>query len=485
MAEYGQIVHARTVPFALLVLAACGTPAADVASPVTESTTSDSADVAPSSSGPITSTSTSTTLAAAPRLSLRLCGDIPLLAPSLIGSNPPGNLFDPVFDGVLLTYSLEHVSTFGGMWFDQSAGGITVLAFTDDPAAHRAELALRRPSPDDVHPIDPMPPITDERPIGEWGIPFDVVQVAYTETELIDGVDVVLDAALALGLPMDGAGVDTRRNRVNLVPSLPLTMEEAQAIESAVAAVAPLEMVCVEGAIVASRPDPIAPGSALDVIALPDQDGNYPADTEVRCGELEFRLDDLQSMAPIEEADPQLKSVVAQWVNGPGATGWPTNGWLVLTQTDETATMIHFQRDAIYSIGAERGPNGWTWSRATGSGACDVARRLPQGMGNVSWTVDPAFAVPDATTTEVHLLAVESGCTGGSTMGERLLGPQVVETDDSVRIVLASIPLVGAQNCPGNPPSEVTVTLERPLGNRALIDGLVIAPLGDLVPPSP
>ena len=68
-------------------------------------------------------------------------------------------------------------------------------------------------------------------------------------------------------------------------------------------------------------------------------------------------------------------------------------------------------------------------------------------------------------------------------MGERLLGPQVVETDHDVRIAFAAIPLVGAQNCPGNPPTAVSITLERALGDRVLIDGLLIGPLSDLVPP--
>ena len=72
----------------------------------------------------------------------------------------------------------------------------------------------------------------------------------------------------------------------------------------------------------------------------------------------------------------------------------------------------------------------------------------------------------------------------GSMMGERLLGPQVVETGDDVRIVFAAIPLVGGQNCPGNPPTAVTITLERPLGDRVLIDGLFIGPLSELAPPT-
>ena len=468
------------MPVALLVfatLSACGAPADDVGSATTESATGRSTTtITPS-------TSNSTTVVIAPVLLLQFCDDVPLITTAVIGNDPMGNGFDPLFDGVLLTYAQEHENTFGGIWLDRAAGGTKVLAFTDDPVAHRNALALRRPSPDDVRPIDPMPPITDERPIGEWGIAFDVVQVAYTETELIEGVDDVLDAALAIGLPMDGAGVDTMRNRINLLPSLPLIAEDAVAIESAIRAVTPLEMVCIEGAIVDSRPDPIAPGTMLDVIVLPDPDGTYPADTEVECSGVQFVLGDLQSLTPIDEADPGLKAVVDGWVNGLEATDWPADGWVVLAESEATATLVRHLDDSLYVIGAELGPNGWRWSGASGGSACDVARRLPQGMGDVSWILDPEFPAPDITSAQIHVLATESACTGGSMMGERLLGPQVVETDHDVRIAFAAIPLVGAQNCPGNPPTAVSITLERALGDRVLIDGLLIGPLSDLVPP--
>ncbi len=475
-------MHARAISVAMLLfaaLAACGRPTDDVGPVATEPATSESAIPTTLTS----STTTSTVAAADPTLSLQLCDDVPLIATSVTGNDPTGSGFNPVFDGVLLTYTQEH-ATFGGMWLDRAANGTMVLAFTDDPAAHREALAQRRPSPDDVHPIEPMPAITDDRPIGEWGIAFDVVQVAYTETELIANVGVVLDAALALDLPMNGAGVDTMRNRINLMPSLPVTMDEAVAIEAAISNVAALEMVCLEGTIVDSRPDPIEPGTPLEVIVLPDADGTYPADTEVQCAGAQFTLGDLQSLTPIDEADPGLKAVVDGWVNGPGGSGWPVDGWVVLTETDSMATLILYTDATMYSIGAEARRNGWLWAGAAGGQACDVALQLPHGMGDVSWILDPDFPSPDATSTEIHVLATERACTGGTAVGDRLLGPQVVETADSVRIAFAAIPLVGAQNCPGNPPTAVTVTLERPLGDRPVIDGLVIGPLSTLALPA-
>lgn len=474
-------MHCRTIAMIALptafTLAACGAPPDEAGTTVA---------IEPASTVTSTIRETSPTLTASPPApELQLCDDVPIIATEVIGDDPTGGEFNPVFQGVLLTYTQEHASTFGGMWRDREANGTIVLAFTDDPVAHREALALRRPSPDDVHPMEPMPPITDDRPIGEWGVGFDVVQVEYTEDELVKGTGAILDAVLELGLPMDGAGSDTMRNRVSLFPSIALTAEEVAAIAAAVEGVAPLEMACLEGAIVDSRPDPIAPGTPLDVIVLPDPDGSYPAVTEVECGGVQFTLGDLQTLTPIAQADPGLAAVVDEWVNGLDSNGWPADGWVVLTEMDELATVVRFAAGAMYVIGAEQGRNGWIWAGSSGGGPCDVARRLPSGMGAVKWELDASFPAPDATSTEIHVLATERGCTGGSELGERLLGPQIVETDDQVRIVFAAIPLVGAQNCPGNPPTPVTIALAQPLGTRTLMDGLVIGPLSDLVTAMP
>lgn len=133
-------------------------------------------------------------------------------------------------------------------------------------------------------------------------------------------------------------------------------------------------------------------------------------------------------------------------------------------------------------VNAEMGRNGWIWSGSSGGMPCEVARQLPAGMGEVTWTLDPEFANADPAATELHVLATEQACTGGSEMGERLLGPQVVETDDAVRIAFAAIPLSGAQTCPGNPATRVTITLAAPLGTRVVRDGMTVGPLSELAP---
>lgn len=106
------------------------------------------------------------------------------------------------------------------------------------------------------------------------------------------------------------------------------------------------------------------------------------------------------------------------------------------------------------------------WAIASGCGATDAPRAVQ---------IDPAFARPDVNTTVLHLLVTERACASGRPMGDRLLGPQIVEIVDAVLIAFAAIPQGGGQDCQENPEAPVTVELASPLGERTLRDGRRIA----------
>ena len=468
----------------VLALAACGDGerVAPLQSSVAETaTTATVVASAPSTVSETTPTSTQVPDPSAADL-IELCREVPVLTTDVIGERGSVGELDPIFHGVLLTYAAEHADTFAGMWIDREAFGTMVLAFTDDRAPHRAALAARAPSPNDIAAIEPRPAITDDRPIGEWDTTFDVVQTHYSEAELADIQTDVVAVLSELGVEPFGAGGLVMQNRVALMIPNGMTVDEAADLAERIGAVAPLDAVCFDGAYLDERPEPIAPGTPLDVIALPDADGSYPPDTEVECGGVQFTLDELASMTPVEEADDGLAAVVEEWIDTAGF-GQSSDGWQVLVQTDDLATLVRITDGSMEFIGAEPGRNGWIWAGASGGGArCDVRRRLPAGVGQVDWSLDPAFPAPDAVSTELHVLVTEASCTGGSELGDRLLGPDVEITDDAVRIVFGAIPLVGDQACPGNPSSPVTIELDQPLGDRAIIDGLLVGPLADLVP---
>ncbi len=410
------------------------------------------------------------------------CDDVPVMAPSVVGTGAFVAGIDPIFQAVLATYAHEHADTYAGMWIDREANGTVVLAFTDDPAEHRAALAQRRPSPDDIDVVQPMPPIVDDRPIGEWGVAFDVVRAPFTEAALIDHANAASAALQDAGSAFTGLSVDVTRGRVGISTARsPATVDDVAELVAAIDGAAPLEVLCIEGPIVDARPDPVAPGTPLAVIALPGPDGTYPPSTEVECAGTRFTLGDLESLTPVEEADPGLQAVVDGWITT-GGVGLPADGWVVLTEAAGTATLVRIADDAMAVVGAERGANGWRWAGASGGGPCEVRLRLPDGLGAVDWQLDPAFAAPGTAATEVHVLVTERGCASGEPMGERLLGPEVVGSDDAVRLAFAAIPVVGGATCPSNPSTAVTIQLDAPLGDRALVDGLVIGPLEELLP---
>ncbi len=90
----------------------------------------------------------------------------------------------------------------------------------------------------------------------------------------------------------------------------------------------------------------------------------------------------------------------------------------------------------------------------------------------VVWELDPAFPAPTADATEVHVLATELPCTGGTEMGDRLRDPVVEVGDDVIRITLDAEPLPeGAYTCPLNPAQSTVIVLPEPLGDRRLVDG--------------
>ena len=86
----------------------------------------------------------------------------------------------------------------------------------------------------------------------------------------------------------------------------------------------------------------------------------------------------------------------------------------------------------------------------------------------------------------VHLLATERECASGEPMGDRLRGPQVVETEDAVLIAFAATLQDGDEECPGNPAAAVTVELPAPLGERTLRYGrLITTDLTELIDSNP
>ena len=402
---------------------------------------------------------------------LQWCDDVPPLAGDVIGNLPGGGNVDPIFLGVVQTYANEHRDTYAGVWIDRDAGGTVVVAFTDDPEPHRAELATRRPTPSDDVGMDPRPPIVDDRPIGQWDQTFDVVQATFTEAELEAAQARLNELFDDPGAGLESTGIGSTINRVTI--SL---IEPTEAHVAALSRWVPADRVCVDGEPLSPDRHIFQPGDPLEVIVTPGPDGTIPSDTVVSCtGGAEFTLAALDTAVSVAEyGDPQLIAELDAFLNGPEGRYWPQNDWYVLTEDDDHLTAISADGHGAAFMTFEPTRVGWSWAGASGYSRCRPRVVLPDGLGEVLWRLDPDFDPPTTESTEIHVLVTEQACVGGQAMGDRLLGPQVVETDSTVLLAFAAINLPGAQACPGNPSTPVMVTLPSPLGDRHIRDGLVV-----------
>ncbi|MCY3894370.1 MAG: hypothetical protein OXF65_13880 [Acidimicrobiaceae bacterium] len=117
----------------------------------------------------------------------------------------------------------------------------------------------------------------------------------------------------------------------------------------------------------------------------------------------------------------------------------------------------------------------WWGGHGLSATRCENRVVLPPGLGHVAVHLDPA-ALPDPADTRIQLLVTEAGCTSGREMGDALRGPQVIETDEAVLVAFAVVPYVGMGDSPGNPDVHAIVELSQPLGDRALLHGVLVPP---------
>lgn len=218
-------------------------------------------------------------------------------------------------------------------------------------------------------------------------------------------------------------------------------------------------------------------------VIVPNESGGVPPDLEVGCPNgPTFPVSALSSVEPlVGSGRGHIEAAIAGFLGGDEGAAWPqADEWQVLYETDEEVILVFIdpshQTIGFQTVALVDGE--WKWSGSQLGGACSLEARLPAGLNRVNWHVDPEFEL-DPASTMIHLLATERECASGQAMGGRLRSPQVVITSREVRITLAADPPPGDyQTCQGNPEQSVTIELGMPLGDREVVDGLVV--LGDL-----
>ncbi|WP_162602327.1 hypothetical protein [Nocardioides daejeonensis] len=210
--------------------------------------------------------------------------------------------------------------------------------------------------------------------------------------------------------------------------------------------------------------EPVAPGprvtcvqdGAWPVAAMAGGEGKLSAAEDAR---VRGAFADLLDEAPLD-APPELRSRGALKAHYVVLLHGPDDLVLGLGEWSEQGPGAQAMVLSLARHGDSWQPDGW--------GDCQLRVVTRPGQERVELTA-PTGGV-DTTGRTITLLATERQCSSARDVTAYLSEPEVVETDDEVRVVITAEEVTGAATCPGNPPVEVALTLDRPLGSRRIVD---------------
>jgi hypothetical protein len=217
------------------------------------------------------------------------------------------------------------------------------------------------------------------------------------------------------------------------------------------------------------------------------------ADDLLTCGVGPFRRAALLDPVTLEEANHPAAAVALDFL-ADGDAGTPQTadssdrppkgpGWLALavddrqvlfglvTTTVDQAGVVDQPTPTDYLI-VERRLDEW---RIGGWGGCRLEAAGSPYLNRVEIYLDPDGQAPSPTSTIIDIVVHEVACASAMAMGERLVGPQIIETADEVTVAFAAA-MQPFANCDGSPYTPMTLELSAPLGDRMLIDGMAEPP---------
>jgi hypothetical protein len=161
--------------------------------------------------------------------------------------------------------------------------------------------------------------------------------------------------------------------------------------------------------------------------------------------------------------------------------------WLIAQESDERVMLMHKLavpdddgqgdiREYMYfvistdSMPAKPGESKWAVVEAS---TCSPTLDLGE-LGTAGVTLDPA-SPPAPESDRLALLVTERECNSGQDATGRLELVELTETDSTVELVIGVRPSGARQaSCQGNPATPFMVDLERPLGDRVILNAAVV-----------
>jgi hypothetical protein len=208
-------------------------------------------------------------------------------------------------------------------------------------------------------------------------------------------------------------------------------------------------------------PHPVSPVNA----ATPSENPSL-----YRCRGNEVPAAVLNTPAPSSELDPDVRDILST-IDATGLTD--VHPWIVVSRTAEDVKVIRsikpIDPDPLNPqidhqlIEATRASADGPWSIGQNT-LCALSRDLTP-LTVLSVQLDPRYPITRESTV-IQLLVRSDEC-GKPTDIQTV---QKIESDTRVALIIAALPATGAQTCIGLPPMPFTVTLDKPIGTRVLID---------------
>ena len=168
----------------------------------------------------------------------------------------------------------------------------------------------------------------------------------------------------------------------------------------------------------------------------------------------------------------ELVEAIAPFLQSEEGQFWPQEDWKILHASDDTVLLVHLEPpDSLSFMTLTKSTDSWEWSAGSAGGSCPLVIQMPEGLNTVEWRLDPDESLsPDSMS--IQLLINERECVSGQEIGGRLVGPEIVYTEEQILVSFAAEPPPGdAFNCQGNPETSFVLDLDEPIGDRQLTDG--------------
>jgi hypothetical protein len=144
----------------------------------------------------------------------------------------------------------------------------------------------------------------------------------------------------------------------------------------------------------------------------------------------------------------------------------PEDGWTVVSESDSTTTLLAPQDGRFGFASVSFDKEGDVWDPA-GWGDC-TPRLARLGKSVLRWAFTENSHPPQPDATELALLVTEVECSSGRKL-DGLIEADVEYGEDRIEVVLTAPGGIGG-NCIGTAPTEYTLELDEPVGQREVVD---------------